>query len=630
MHDNESLFAYLTRLNYLINQMKTYGAMLSNERLVQKVLISLSKIYDSICLVIENTKRLEIVELQEVIVILKSQEKLFELHNVDTTKKAFASFTVSPKGQNKNAAQSGPSKSQKNWNPKGKPWELKGKPQWNNPAQTCNSSQPTGQEAVKPQCKDKCGWKVQMPIGALVNMASIGSLVIDTTKGRKYIREVMYLPGLRENLLSFGQMDEHGYFLVFGDGMCKVFDSSSMNCLIIKVPMTKNMCYPLSFLAENQLLMKASITHCTWTWHKRLGHLHFRGLKQLRDKDMVHGLPQVEEQNGVCEGCQFGKQHINVFPKTQAQRATISLELVHIDLCGPMRTESVAGNKYLMLIIDDFTRMIWVYFLRNKFEAFNCFKKFKSMTELQSGQKVKCLRSDRGGEFLSSEFAQFCEDHGIQRQLTMAYTPQQNGVVEKKNKTIVEISKSMLHEREIPYFLWAEVVHIAMYILNRCPTKALNNVTPFEAYNGRKPGIAHLKVFGSLCYVHVSNELRHKPKPMSVKRVFVGYATCEKGYRIFDPISKKLTLSRDVTFDEEGSWTWTENSGKAVTPLPDESQSEHGFIIGDKDETTALTPQTHIRYERSPLSSQAPTQHISSNISSEEINTQAYDHSPLK
>ncbi|CAL9024592.1 unnamed protein product [Prunus brigantina] len=192
------------------------------------------------------------------------------------------------------------------------------------------------------------------------------------------------------------------------------------------------------------------------------------------------------------------------------------------------------------------------------------------------------------------------------------------------------MAKSILHEMEMPYFLWAEVVHTAVYILNRCPTKALNNITLFEAYSKRKPGIAHLKIFGSLCYVHVPAELRHKLKSKSVKGVFVGYATCEKGYRIFDPISKKLTLSRDVTFDEEGSWNWTENSRRAVTPFPDESQSEHGFIIGDKDKTTALTPQTQIRYERSPLSSQAPSQHISSDISSEEGNTQAYDHSPLK
>lgn len=304
---------------------------------------------------------------------------------------------------------------------------------------------------------------------------------------------------------------------------------------------------------------------------------------------MVHGLPQLEEKNGVCEGCELGKQHRNGFPKSQAQRASIPLELVHIDLCGPMRTKSIAGNKYFMLIVDDFTRMIWVYFLRNKSEAFNSFKKLKSMTELQSGYKVKCLRSDRGGEFLSSEFVQFCNDHGIQRQLTMAYTPQQNGVVERKNKTVVEMAKSMLHEKGIPYFLWAEAVHIAVYILNRCPRKALNNITPFEAYSGRKSGIAHLKVFGSLCYVHVPTELRLKLEPNSVKGVFAGYATSEKGYRVYDPISKKLTLSRDIIFDEESSWNWSEHSNKAVALFRNEIQDEHSFGVENEDENATLS-----------------------------------------
>jgi len=171
------------------------------------------------------------------------------------------------------------------------------------------SNHMTGNVDLLVDVRTNVAGKVQMPTGALVDVAGMGSLIIDTTKGRKYIREVMYLPGLKENLPSVGQMDEHGYFLVFGEGMCKVFDSSSMGCLIMKVQMNKNRCYPVSLVGENQLLMKTNLVHSTWTWHKRLGHLHFKGLKQLRDKDMVHGLPQLEEQSGVCEGCQLGKQH---------------------------------------------------------------------------------------------------------------------------------------------------------------------------------------------------------------------------------------------------------------------------------------------------------------------------------
>ncbi|KAI5318138.1 hypothetical protein L3X38_037846 [Prunus dulcis] len=711
MRDSETLSEYLTRLTELINQMKTFGEVLSKERQVQKVLISLSKKYDPICIVIENTKTLETVDLQEVIAILKSQEQRLEMHSVDTAEKAFASFTVNAKGQNKNTSQSGSSKSQKSWNSKGKSWEAKDKSQQNNySAQNHTSTQFSNQENTKPQCKvcskhhfGECRYKgkpkcyncdrfghlardctvsknvqkancvnqmevtgnlfyancstteikanewyidsgcrnhmtgnlelladvrtnvagrVQMPTGALVSVAGIGSLSIDTAKGRKYIREVMYLPGLKENLLSVGQMDEHGYCLVFGEGMCRVFDSPSMDYLITKVEMKSNRCYPVSVLAEKQLLMKTSFLQSPWIWHKRLGHLNFGGLKQLRDKEMVHGLPQLEEQSGVCEGCQFGKQHRNVFPKDQAQRASKVLELVHVDLCGPMRNESVARNRYFMLIIDDFTIMIWVYFLRNKSEAFYCFKKFKSMTELQTGHKVQCIRSDRGGEFLSTDFLEFCEANGIQRQLTMAYTPQQNGVVERKNRTVIEMAKSMLHEKGMPYFLWTEAVHTTVYLLNRCPTKALNNITPFEAYSGRKPGIAHLKVFGSLCYVHVPTELRHKLEPKSTKGVFVGYATCEKGYRVFDPVSNKLLLSRDVTFDEENAWHWTDKDGSVMTSYSIEDQVDLDLKSDRSNENSTGTPQT--------LDMQESTSSTPGDISSEERRTQAYDHTPLK
>ncbi|XP_021829447.1 uncharacterized protein LOC110769725 [Prunus avium] len=161
MRGVEALSGYLTRLNDLINQMKTFGELLSNERLVQKVLISLSKPYDPICLVIENTKSLETMELQEVVAILKSQEQRFDLYNVDTIERAFASLSVSSKGQqNRGNSQSSGPKSQKNWNSTGKPWDSKGKSQQNNPAPNhrFSSSQPANQEAVKPQCRvcSKC------------------------------------------------------------------------------------------------------------------------------------------------------------------------------------------------------------------------------------------------------------------------------------------------------------------------------------------------------------------------------------------------------------------------------------------------------------------------------------------
>ncbi|KAI5332050.1 hypothetical protein L3X38_022178 [Prunus dulcis] len=643
-------------------------------RLIQKVLISLNQVYDPICLVIENTKSLETVDLQEVIAILKSQEQQFELHNTDTTEKAFASFSVNPKSQNKGGYQSGQSKSQKNWSPKGKPWESNSKPQHTNFAQ--NSSSTVGQEKVQNHSAKECTagknvqkancanqmevtgnlfyanstiaatnvtgeWyidsgcsnhmtgngsllidirtnmvgTVQMPNGELVNVAGMGTLAIDTTKGRKYIKEVMYLPGLKENLLSVGQMDEHGYYLVFGGKLCSIFEGPSLECLVIKVEMKRNRCYPLALLPNDHIALKASVSNSTWTWHKRLGHLHLKGLRQLKEKNMVHGLPFMEKVDGVCDGCQFGKQHREWFPKNQAWRASNPLELVHVDLCGPMQNESIAGNKYFMLLIDDCTRMVWVYFLIYKSDALNCFRKFKSMVELQSGLKVKCLRSDRGGEFTSCEFNKLCEFEGIQRQLSIAYTPQQNGVVERKNRTVVEMAKAMLHRKGLPYYLWAEAMHTAVYLINRCPTRALGDKTPFEALSERKPGLAHLKIFGCVCYVHISTEVRQKLDAKSTKGIFVGYAICEKGYRVYDPATKKILLSRDVVFDENAAWLWKQMSDEQGSVINHEEQYD---LFNDSSQVTPSRGHDHFQSPRT------------SDISSSMRNTQAFDHTPLK
>jgi len=177
----------------------------------------------------------------------------------------------------------------------------------------------------------------------------------------------------------------------------------------------------------------------------------------MQKKGLAKGLPPLEEELPSCEACQFGKQTRLPFPKS-TWRVTKKLQLIHTDLGGPQRTPSLKGSRYYIIFIDDLTRMCWIYFLRFKSEVAEVFWKFKALVENQSRCKLQVLRSDTGTEYTSDQFKNFCEVAGIEHQLTTPYTPQQNGVSERKNRTIMEMSRCMLHEKEVPKKFWAEAV----------------------------------------------------------------------------------------------------------------------------------------------------------------------------
>ena len=214
------------------------------------------------------------------------------------------------------------------------------------------------------------------------------------------------------------------------------------------------------------------------------------------------------------------------------------------------------NNNYFLLFIDDFSRKTWIYFLKQKSEVFGAFKKFIAFVEKQSGQEIKALRFDRGGKFTSNEFKEFCETNGIRHPLTLPRSPQQNGVVERKNRLILNITRSMLKSKKMLKELWAEVVDCAVYLSNRCPTKNVQGKTPQQAWSRKKPTIFHLRVFGSIACVHVPDQERSKLDDMSEKYVFIGYDLSSKGYKLYNPSTKKVIVSRDVEFDEEGIWNW--------------------------------------------------------------------------
>jgi transposase InsO family protein len=265
---------------------------------------------------------------------------------------------------------------------------------------------------------------------------------------------------------------------------------------------------------------------------------------------MVEGLPVMKNDHIECEACALGKQHREEFPIHKEKRQTEILELIHTDVCGPMQTRSLGGASYFLIFVDDRSRYTWVYFIRRKSDVFEYFKEFITMVEKQTGKCIKILRSDQGGEYTSGAFKNYCKNYGIQQQFTVPHTPQQNGIVERKNKTLVECARSMLQGKNISNGFWAEAINIVVYLKNLSPTKILDFQTPFEVFHGYKPDVSHLRVFGCKAFAHIPKDERRKLDAKSIKCIFIGYCSDKKTYKLFDPSSHKLFASRDVVFHE--------------------------------------------------------------------------------
>lgn len=184
--------------------------------------------------------------------------------------------------------------------------------------------------------------------------------------------------------------------------------------------------------------------------HTRLGHVNYHAMSLMSKEKMVSGFPKMIKPDVVCDGCLMSKQTRKQFPVKANYSAKKVLELVHGDLCGPISPETASGFRYFFLLVDDFCRYMWVYFLKSKDKALKAFKKFWMLVENESEEKVKVFRTDRGGKFTSAEFKKYCEGAGIDRHYTTPYTPKQNGVLERRNWTVVEMARSYLKEMKMP------------------------------------------------------------------------------------------------------------------------------------------------------------------------------------
>jgi hypothetical protein len=358
---------------------------------------------------------------------------------------------------------------------------------------------------------------------------------------------VLLVENMKPNLLSVIQTCDQGHILIFDSQKCEI-RKEGLGKLVVIAPRTPSDVYILNIEEEEKCCM--SQIDESWLWHRRMGHIGFDNLIKVGKKEVVRDMPKIiKPSNSVCRHFQHGKQ-TRVRFKTKEYSTSKPLELVHTDLCGPTRTKSMQGEHYFILFIDDYTRMNWVYFLKEKSEAFKKFKAFKAHVENETDLKIKCLRSYNGGEFTSDEFNEFCETHGIKRHFSAPRTPQQNGVVERKNRIVQEATRTMLNESKLPYIYWREAVYTTIYILNRAQLRVNHDKTPYELWFGRPTSVKHFKVFGRKCYIKRDDDNLGKFDSRSYEGIFLGYSSNKKAYICYNLRLHKIMESENVKLDD--------------------------------------------------------------------------------
>ncbi|GJS92256.1 retrotransposon protein, putative, ty1-copia subclass [Tanacetum coccineum] len=282
-------------------------------------------------------------------------------------------------------------------------------------------------------------------------------------------------------------------------------------------------------------------------WHCRLGHINKKCIEKLQLDGLLDSTNIKSFEKYVA--CMSGKMARKPYSH-QVERAKDLLGLIHTDVCGPFKIMSRQGAYYFVTFTDDFSRYGYVYLLKHKHEVFETFKVFQKEVENQLGKTIKSLRSDRGGEYMSQEFLDHLKDHGIIAHRTPPYTPQHNGVSERRNRTLLDMVRSMMTQTTLPKSFWDYALESVACILNMVPTKKVDK-TPYEIWHGQAPKLSYLKVGG--CEALVKRDTLTKPnklEPRSIKCIFIGYPKETIGYSFYYPPENKIFVARNAEFLE--------------------------------------------------------------------------------
>lgn len=526
MKTGESVNEYFARTLTIANKMKANGETEKKDQVVvEKILRSMTQKFDYVVCSIEESKDIDTLTIDELQSSLLVHEQRMGSHVVDQEEHALQAThgdQYGGRGRGRGNRGRGRGRGRQSFDKSTVTcWhcQLKGHFQWECPNKEKEANFVEAQEEMllmayvdTPKvekgdvwfldsgCSNHmCGkkeyfsdfdgsFRVSVKLGNDSSMLVLGkgNVRFEVNGIAHVITEVFYVPELKNNLLSIGQLQEKGLTVLFKHGKCQIFHPERGFIMDSKMSSNRMFVLRAMSLPATSACFSTIIEDTMHLWHCRFGHLSFKGLNTLQQRQMVNGLPHLKPPLKLCKDCLVGKQHRDSFPKKSPWRASDVLQLVHADICGPITPNS----------------------------------------------------------------------NSKKRQLTAAYTPQQNGVAERKNRTIMNMVRSMLSEKKIPKTFWPEAVNWTVHVLNRSPTLAVKIMTPEEAWSGVKPSVGYFRVFGCIAHVHVPDNKRKKLDDKSISCILLGVSEESKAYRLYDPISQRIIISRDVVFEEDKSWDW--------------------------------------------------------------------------
>ncbi|PKU66914.1 Retrovirus-related Pol polyprotein from transposon TNT 1-94 [Dendrobium catenatum] len=382
--------------------------------------------------------------------------------------------------------------------------------------------------------------------GQTVKIAHTGAGLLPTPSRKLTLNQLFHTPDLHYNLLSISRLIKDNNVSILFNPHSFVLKDLQTKKILLQGPCLNGLYQVPTTRSTDRHQALSAIAPKPNLWHSRLSHPHNRILHTIANNNPHLSISSLSSN---CMSCKSSKGHKLSFDKSATRHVSL-LSLIHSDVWGPAPVVSIQGFRYYVIFVDDYSRFTWIFPLKQKSEVTDVFINFKKKIETYTSHTIKSLRTDGGMEFMNKSFQQFLIKHGITHQVSCPYTPEQNGVSERKHRHIIETTRTLLHAASIPYYHWPDAALTSVYLINRMPSSVTFNTSPFELFHHVKPDYGHLRVFGCACFPLAPSHTRHKLQPKANINVFLGYSDTYKGYKCLDRLTNRIFISRNISFDE--------------------------------------------------------------------------------